>query len=392
MRWAVVLIALLVWGCVPAPQAPRVLGNPAFDADGDGQTPDGGDCDDADPHRFSGAPELCDARANGCGEWAPEDEAGAVSWEADGRWSSVTDAWSAGAAGAPPTLELPAAGTVHVCAGTYDVLLVDPPGGTVANVVGREGRDRTVLDGGGVGSVVVVNDPASALVLRGVTLTGGVDQRSGDGGGVSLLDGALALVDCRVSGNRGTNGGGVHAAGALVLERTEVLDNEATEDGGGVYALGDVRLSGCLVSANRASVHGGGVALVGAAVALLQDTSLVANQAAQGGGLWADAEVALEAGEVRDNTAAGFNAMGGGLAVFRGSVGCRDTAWIDNSAVVGASAALLVTGWELFHGTACTFDGAGPDVFVQGSGTSHEIGAPEVFLCDGSGCTCAPAC
>ncbi len=45
-----------------------------FDLDGDGQTSCGGDCDDADPDAYTGAPELCDGLVNDCAGQLPQDE------------------------------------------------------------------------------------------------------------------------------------------------------------------------------------------------------------------------------------------------------------------------------------------------------------------------------
>jgi len=36
------------------------------DRDGDGQSPDQGDCDDNDPLRYTGAPESCDGEDDNC--------------------------------------------------------------------------------------------------------------------------------------------------------------------------------------------------------------------------------------------------------------------------------------------------------------------------------------
>ncbi|MCA2977357.1 MAG: putative metal-binding motif-containing protein, partial [Myxococcaceae bacterium] len=51
-----------------------------FDADGDGRSCD--DCDDADPARFPGAPEVCDGRDNDCDQQI--DEGTVTTWFVDG--------------------------------------------------------------------------------------------------------------------------------------------------------------------------------------------------------------------------------------------------------------------------------------------------------------------
>jgi uncharacterized protein (TIGR03382 family) len=54
------------------------------DLDGDGVTLCGGDCDDSDPLRFPGNPEVCDGVDNDCNGAADADEAGEVDGDSDG--------------------------------------------------------------------------------------------------------------------------------------------------------------------------------------------------------------------------------------------------------------------------------------------------------------------
>jgi hypothetical protein len=54
------------------------------DGDGDGQSPEEGDCDDKDPLRYAGAPESCDGEDDNCN--------GAIDEEGtDGAWYFDTD-------------------------------------------------------------------------------------------------------------------------------------------------------------------------------------------------------------------------------------------------------------------------------------------------------------
>ncbi len=54
-----------------------------FDADGDGFTPNGGDCDDSNPDIYPGAPELCDGLDNDCDPLTGID-VGSPCWDNDG--------------------------------------------------------------------------------------------------------------------------------------------------------------------------------------------------------------------------------------------------------------------------------------------------------------------
>jgi putative metal-binding protein/thrombospondin type 3 repeat protein/FG-GAP repeat protein len=61
-------------------QGSALIFTPESDCDGDGFSPGGGDCDDADPARFPGNPELADCKDNDCDGLVDED----VDTDADG--------------------------------------------------------------------------------------------------------------------------------------------------------------------------------------------------------------------------------------------------------------------------------------------------------------------
>ncbi|MCH2136663.1 MAG: hypothetical protein MK101_08775 [Phycisphaerales bacterium] len=141
-------------------------------------------------------------------------------------------------------------------------------GGKPLTVESTHGPDRTVLDGDGGGSVVLMmSGEGPRSILRGFRITGGQgspmvhDQHSTVGGGILVLGGAPTIDGCVIAGNGASyRGGGVFAArSALQLVNCTITGNEA-EKGGGVYLYGGTpSITGGTVSFNEARYGGGGV-------------------------------------------------------------------------------------------------------------------------------------
>ena len=228
-----------------------------------GAVAEGADCDDTDSMAYPGAQELCDDKQDDCSvAWTSD--AGRVSLEDDGAWSDITLHWT-GLETVPVNVVLPASGDVHVCAGHWNVLVSDPPGGSVAQVLGEaEAADDVVLDGVDFGGPTYLQAYAeSSVAFSGLTITGGND---GDpsllGGGVSLLAGHLSLSGVVVKKNIGLAGGGIYVGSAASLELTggEVNNNEALSldgvsgCGGGIANFGTLSISGAEISKNTATI------------------------------------------------------------------------------------------------------------------------------------------
>jgi hypothetical protein len=249
-------------------------------------------------------------------------------------------------------------GEVIVCPGRWEV-------GTLyvtksLTLRGEGDAADTVLDGGGLGPVLVVTTSRVDLSLQSLSVEGGL----GDwGGGLShIYGGTLDLWQVRFANNVATEsvisenqaqfGAGMIASGddrGMVAEGLVIRDNSASEYGGGVYVWGSsrsgpdlylshseitgnhaldgggiyedsdyssVELTGVLISQNVADRDGGGIwaanGVQGEGIALNN------NAADRGGGLWTRAWgwSSLDASSVLANSAT----AGGGVWLEDGTL------------------------------------------------------------------------
>jgi hypothetical protein len=149
----------------------------------------------------------------------------------------------------------PVGGTVIIPAGTYTESLTVNKTLTLTGV----SSSTTILQAV-TGQRVITVTSGNNLRLENLTVTGG--QSSEVGGGVSLVNGSLALVNCRIVSNTAAYGGGVFQGGPnqrvdAINSRIEL--NTATFHGGGLYVDGSAAFTTALVLSNTAGFHGGGL-------------------------------------------------------------------------------------------------------------------------------------
>ncbi len=100
------------------------------------------------------------------------------------------------------------------------------------------------------------------VTISGVTITGG-DNANGNGGGIDITRGSsLTLVESTVTGNFARQGGGIHNAGDLTIERSTIDNNQAERKGGGLRDDGTTTIVNSTFNANIAS-QGGAVSSAG---------------------------------------------------------------------------------------------------------------------------------
>lgn len=123
---------------------------------------------------------------------------------------------------------------VTVCPGTYNEN-IDLKGKPIT-VTSASGPWVTIIDGGGVDSVVTLkNHEPPEAILQGFTLTGGNAVESRHGGGVYVEWGSPTIRHNIITHNSAAIGGGVYVRnGGANVYNNIIAWNEASEGGGGV--------------------------------------------------------------------------------------------------------------------------------------------------------------
>ncbi len=185
--------------------------------------------------------------------------------------------------------------TVLVDCGVYvehDIALTD--GILIRSATGDP--DCVVIDAQGAGRVFVSDDPAGEVVIEGITVTGGsapgMAAPTGWGGGLLFIGAPPTLVDCRITGNSASAGGGLALGGhgTPTLVRCEVADNTALYGGGLLCQVATAALDGCIFAGNAADSSGGGIYASLSDVTVTGCTFFQNTASLKGGGLYGDLE------------------------------------------------------------------------------------------------------
>lgn len=240
-------------------------------------------------------------------------------------------------------------------------------GGINPGLYGSGARSaRTLIDGNSADRVLHVPVAEVDLTLANLAVTGGANVEVG--AGIRFVGETLHTMDVLIYGNRADRviefgnyfGGGVSAAGNVLLERTAIFDNhivssktsppEAIDTGGGISVSGRVIIRESVIAANTVfSVRtgfGGGIYLRGAASitdSLIADNRTEDSSFAEGGGLSVNfsTTISLVRSAIIRNTAGagpGGSARGGGIYVRSASPGVLifDSTIAQNVAVGGS--------------------------------------------------------
>jgi hypothetical protein len=198
-------------------------------------------------------------------------------------------------------------------------------------------RKNLTIAGPGAGKLTVSGDNASRVfevaqkenvTLSGLTISNGAAQSS-DGGGI-LNGGTLTVTNSILSGNSAFQGGGILNGGTLTVSNSTLSGNSAF-DGGGIsnnetYAT--LTVSGSILSGNTAtSLDGGGIENYG--MLTVSSSTLSANTALHGGGIWNIGTATVSGSTLSDNHA---GTGGGGIFDEGGTLTVINSTLSGNSA------------------------------------------------------------
>jgi hypothetical protein len=403
------------------------------------------DCDDGDATIYEGAFERCDGLDTDCDGTVPEDEQdvdgdgvmGCAGDCDDSDMASGTDcfACSTYVPHDQPTIQdaIDSASdgdVVCVDAGTY-VENIDFLGKAI-HLYGLQAAALTIIDGGGVDSVVkCVSGEGADTVLEGFTISNGFGElgggvrvegssptltrlivsgneteRGGDGAGIYLYQSSSSLTHLDVSSNTagldGDGGGVALVESAASLSNLRVCDNEASEfagagyyygTGGGVYCSDSAAsLDNVLLCRNLAGEAGGGLYSEGEAIQA-SNLSVVENQAEFGGGiyLW-ESDSTFENAIVAANLASSpyTLSVGGGVllrdshALFQNATIVENALWAP-SVTSGVGVYLSGSDAEFINTVFADNAGLDPSLPSDGGGVYVNSGTPSFSHCSAWG-------
>ena len=259
-----------------------------------------------------------------------------------------------------------------------------------SNTSASNGGGGLYVDAGASGSYVLVsgnqilsnsttNQGGGLLVLGYVdVLRNTIQGNSATSGGGIVATATGTIADNLISGNTARAGGGIRTVNSmgLLLERNQVIDNQATDgDGGGMNLWGgffmDLTLDGNQVFGNSATAKGGGIYLEcpgGVDPIDISNTVLADNLAATGSGLYlmvCDANIAYST--VASNRGPGADGIG---FYLRDPLGGDATYSLENSIVVDQATGIYVeSGSAALEATFWGTGGWANDADTAGSGT-----------------------
>ena len=121
------------------------------------------------------------------------------------------------------------------------------------NLIGS-GANTTIVDGGGIGTVVIISSAAANVALSRVTIRNGLAP---SGGGINN-SGTLVLNNNKISRNTANQyfagqGGGIYNNGTLTINKSTISGNTAAASSSGIAGQGaGINNAGTLGSSTRA--------------------------------------------------------------------------------------------------------------------------------------------
>jgi len=275
---------------------------------GDYHLGDGSPCIDA------GHPRIYDSDSSrsdmgtygGGGGWDPNPITITVATEGSGDYSSIQDGIDYAVTG----------DTIIVSSGTYTENLVF--GGKGVSLISQNGANSSIIDGSGLGTVIVFNKIGSSAMLQGFTIRNGSDS------GIYCAYSSPIITNCTISSNStGYDGGGIYGdwGSSPTISNCIISGNSAGYDGGGISCAWDssLTISNCTISGNSAGYDGGGISCGWGSSLTISNCTISGNSAGyDGGGIYGyrDSSLTISNCTISGNSA---NDDGGGISCDWGS-------------------------------------------------------------------------
>lgn len=244
------------------------------------------------------------------------------------------------------------------------------------------GSSTTIIDGGGVASVVTISSTTASVTLSRVTIRNG---HAPSGAGI-YNTGMLTVSNATVSGSSAAYyGGGIYNSGALKVVNSTISGNTVSNNcynicqafGGGIYNKGTLNISNSTLSANSAyrscaycHAAGGAIHNLGGKVTISNST-ITGNRASAtcsrscdgtGGGIWNNGTLTISNATISGNSAAGTTSgAGGGVYKYdgEGTVTLQNSIVANNSSGGNCSGAMISNGYNLSSDNTCAFNNSG---------------------------------
>jgi len=252
--------------------------------------------------------------------------------------------------------------------------------GKAITVTSSDGAASTILDGGGVKSVVTFNSAeSSGSVLNGFTVRNGSGVLI-SGGGVEISGASPTITNNLITGNRASQGMGIRVNGGSPLIQgntiTANLQGPSSATGGGISVAGNntqsanPKILNNVITNHTVGGSGGGIAVSYFSSPLIENNYIAGNSAyVGGGGIWITSyQSVIVRQNIIVNNSSGSQDPGSGLYVVGSTSGQPQ---VINNTLYGNFSS---------DGASSLYLDAGP-----GSIFSNNI----VFATSGNGITCA---
>jgi predicted outer membrane repeat protein len=282
-------------------------------------------------------------------------------------------------------------GTLHFCAGTYDIDEGLDLNGTNITLSGA-GAARTILDGGATwlngayqsGGVMMITN-FNNLTVRKLTMThGNAAIAAGELGSV-------VAIDAKFTYNSGSNGAAISAGGTVEVNRCTFTGNSVSGNGGAIANEGDITITASTFTDN--SAVGGGGAVQSNHRVTATESEFTRNTAGSGGAINAGTSVEVTNSTFTRNTGADF---GGAIyasttATVRRSTFTRNTGADFGGAIFAATGAISRSS---FTKNTVTSHGGAINFFLPTSPTATVSGSTfeRNFAADGGGAITVGPC